>query len=167
MARPLHSSAPCCKFFSNIHANSFCSLSLCIHHFVLSLAILSLPFLVLVIQWLCVLYWEESLFHLYHCLVNWTNISCSVFPYFQVLPDVLVLYLMFSFHVLMLCTSLLSFHLQSACTFSKSILRFIHEIVKITVSYIACVSLCPLVCTEKLDSHWAHFCEIFLLGCLY
>jgi hypothetical protein len=107
---------------------------------------LSLCFLVLVIQWLCVLYWEEFLFHPYHCLINWTNISCSVFPYF---------------HVLMLFTSLLSFHLQSACTFSKSILRCIHKVVSVTVSYVVCVFLCPSVCTEQLDSHWEDFCEIW------
>ena len=55
--------------------------------------------------------------------------------------------LMFSFHVLMLCTSLLSFQLQYACTFSKSILRYIHKVVKVT--------------QLQLDSHWADVCEIW------
>jgi hypothetical protein len=68
---------------------------------------------------------------------------------------------MFSFLVMTFCKSLLSFHLQSACTFSKSILRCIHKVVKVTVSYNVCVPLCPSVCTEQLDCHWADFCEIW------
>jgi hypothetical protein len=141
MARPLHSSAPCHKFFSNIHANSFCSFSLCLHYFVLSLATLSLPFPVPVIQRLC-FYTERNpcFIHTTVLLIGPTFLVVLSHTFRSCLMSSFYI-LMFSLHTLMLCTSLLSFHLQSACTFSKSILRCIHKVVKVTVSYIVCVPL--------------------------
>lgn len=103
-------SSPCHKFSSNIHTKSFHCFSLCIHHFIVGFAILSLPFLVLVIQCLCYLYWQESLYHPYHCLINWTNVSCSVCPRFQIMLDALVL----DFNVSFSCLNVLQ-KLASIC----------------------------------------------------
>ena len=167
MARPLHSSAPCHKFFSNIHVNSFHGFSLCIHHFVLSLATLSLCFLVLVIQWLCVLYWEEFLFHPYHCLINWTNISCSVFPYFQILLDVLFL----DFNIFFSCLNALyklAFFPSAVCLYFFQVHFEVHSQ--------SCESNCQLRCMRvslSLSLHRTTRLPLgrclwnLILGCLY
>jgi hypothetical protein len=162
-----HSSAPCHKFFSNIRANSLRSFSLCMHHFILSLATLSLPILVLVIQQLCVLHWGESLFRPYHCLINWTNISCSVFPYFQILLDVLVL----DFNVFFSCLNAL----YKLAFFPSAICLYFFQ-VHFEVHSQSCESNCQLHCMcvpLSLSLHrttrlpLGRFLWNLVLGCLY
>lgn len=153
MARPLH---PLHHVISSLISIAF----LCVYiTSQLVLLYCPCPFLCLLFN-VFVIYTDRNPCHPYHCLINWTNVSCSVCPRFQIMLDALVL----NFSVFFSCLNVLqklAFHLQTACTFSKSILKCIHKVAKVTVSYIVFVSLFPSVCTEQLDSHWADFCEIW------
>ena len=77
------------------------------------------------------------MFHPYHCLVNWTNISCSAFPYFQILLDVFVLH----FNVFSSCLNALyklAFFPSAVCVYFFQVHFEVHSQ--------SCESNCQLHC---------------------